>query len=340
MRQHYTPIFRSTLTSRVWALPASARCVWLWLQLMADPEGYVPTDIAGVAIGARVTGDEAREALQLLALADADADPEDLYEGRLIERVSRGWRVLGFEEVRALAKLEAKNARNRKYMAKRRAANDTEPEPREPQAADVDAVDSEGRLVGSPKPKPKPTPKPKTIVAEAATTTPLPPGGSVAVALSTLPEDWTPSEELRADAAIAGVSKLDERIASLRTGPIGGARGVLPDQLENYIRAQLGKWRLWEEADRAKARADERRAAQVASGRKPWEEPEPLIDLDVRYLDTSIRKYIEHHAMGDYQTLIAEWRLEAEKAGKKLPRGDVDKAIKAWLVQRRKGVAA
>lgn len=241
MRQQYTPIFARIISSRLWALSPATRCVWLWLELRCDPEGYMSTDVAGVAIGAHVTGSEAREALEVLSLEDADADPEDPNKGRLIERVPGGWRVLGFEEQRDLAKREARNARTRRYMANSRAAakgvaNDVAPvTPSEP--------------IDTP-PKTKPTPTTKTFPSEGESP-PTPSGRSVS--LDKLPESWQPSASLRAEAVMAGVTDLDARILSLRTGPIGGHRGVLPDQLDNYIRSFFGTWKTWGETDRAKA---------------------------------------------------------------------------------------
>ena len=86
-----------------------------------------------------------------------------------------------------------------------------------------------------------------------------------------IPATWQPSESLRADATMSGVSKFEERLAGLRSGPIGGTRGVFERDLEDYIRTFFGKWRTWEETDRAKEAA----AKERASAKKPWEEPAP-----------------------------------------------------------------
>lgn len=305
MRQQYTCIFKRTLSSRVWVLPTAHRCVWLWLKLAADPEGFVCADVAGVAYGAHVTGPEARDALEVLAMADADADPEDPHEGRIIERVRGGWRVLGCEQDRELAKLEGKRARTRQYMrnARSRAANDVTTEGH-----------SDPETVTVTPPKPTPITKPNAV--EDNSGSPLPPKGSVVVAppshievskglfvsretleqsllepkappsrdvapqstdtlpgvLRRIPDDWSPSEALRAAAAMAGVTDFDARIDSLRTGTIGGNRGVLIDQLEKYISGFFGKWKTWAETDRAKARAA---AAAPPSSKRQFIAPTP-----------------------------------------------------------------
>lgn len=257
MRHSYTPVFKDVLTSRVWALPDAQLRVWLWLTLNADPEGFVCADLAGVAVAARVSAQDAREALDVLALPDADADPADPFEGRIIERVRRGWRVLVAEDNRELAKSEAKKARQRRYMKAARvadgaAANDTTHAEltSEPAELPVDAT--------------KPIPKPKTKPSsEDGGDLPLPPPSLQQVSplreaqgtptvWRTL-EGWTMSPELRSEALMAGVPAdfIEDYLRRLRNGPIGGTRGVL--DRDDYVRSMFGKWRTWSEVERAKA---------------------------------------------------------------------------------------
>lgn len=71
---------------------------------------------------------------------------------------------------------------------------------------------------------------------------------------------------------MAGVTDLDERIADLRLGPIGGSRGIFPDKVDDYIRKQFPRWKTWGETDRAKARAA---AAAPPSSRRLFVPPAP-----------------------------------------------------------------
>jgi hypothetical protein len=85
--------------------------------------------------------------------------------------------------------------------------------------------------------------------------------GSARHAAPTLPavwhtlDGWDPPQWLIDEAAMQGIMRpdFDRRLADLRTGPIGGKRGVL-DRTE-YVRAQFPKWRTWGEEDRGKERA-------------------------------------------------------------------------------------
>lgn len=281
MRHQYTPIFRDVLTSRVWAQPHATVRVWLWLQVSADPEGNVSASLSGVAVGARVTLEEARDALDMLVSVDPDASPEDEFEGRFIERVARGWRILNFETDRERAKHESHKARNRRYMQRVRAeaklATQRPPEPANDAPVDANTGDVD---------VPKPIPKPKPFPSEGES--PQPPDAALGfryqarddgavvvsrpVVVHRIPEDWQPSEETRHAARIAGVVDFDSRLKALRSGPIGGTRGVFLDELDEYVRGFIGKWRTWDETDRAKAVAA---AARPAGGRSfqppPWE---------------------------------------------------------------------
>lgn len=78
----------------------------------------------------------------------------------------------------------------------------------------------------------------------------------IPLVLHELPDDWSPSQELQLEAAALGITDFARRIAELRTGTIGGTRGVLPRKLDGYIRTMMGKWKTWAETDRAKAKRD------------------------------------------------------------------------------------
>ncbi len=270
MRHQYTPVFREFTTSSMWAESPEVRCVWLWLMLHADPEGFVPGTIPGLAVAANVDITSTRSAVDKFMAPDPDSNTPD-NEGRRLEKVPHGWRILNFEYWRELAKKEAEKARKRRWVAQKRGKQLQLPFPPEFLPSDDDPdhfvgdVDTASPCVDSSEnldaPKPKPKPKPLSSEGEDP---PSPPVIRVRPVVKDL-DGWEPSDELRADATIAGVERLDDRIASLRSGPIGGQRGVFKDDIDNYIRGFFGQWRTWEETDRAK---DAQRSAAVASPRR------------------------------------------------------------------------
>ncbi|HET8957348.1 MAG TPA: hypothetical protein VFM95_02710 [Microcella sp.] len=300
MRRQYTPIFREFTTSSMWAQSCEVRCVWIWMLLNADPEGFVPGTIPGLAIAANVPVDATRAAIALFMAPDPDSNTQS-DEGRRLEKVPHGWRILNFEYWRRLAQLEAEKARKRKWAAKQgKPANDpendnaTEPTSERPQASNLDAS---SETLDAPKPKPKPKP---SLSEEGS---PLPParcpkcqnimarvGDEVGCLLCpdqtfaapTLPavirklSEWRPKEGelegLRDAAKLAGVKDFDRWFAQLGSGPIGGARGVLPDMVGDYLHGQFARWRQWEETD---ALRDANSRAAAAAPRSFRGEPLP-----------------------------------------------------------------
>lgn len=75
------------------------------------------------------------------------------------------------------------------------------------------------------------------------------------VVIKRIPEDWVASAELIANAELAGCppAVFHKRLAELRRGPIGGDRGVFLSKLDEYVLAAAGKWKTWDETDRARA---------------------------------------------------------------------------------------
>ena len=98
----YNKIFTKILDSSVWLEPTPIRIVWITLLAAMDEDGFCSFAAVGNVAGrARVTIEEARNALEILASPDPESsDPDN--EGRRIERVSGGWIVLNATKYREL----------------------------------------------------------------------------------------------------------------------------------------------------------------------------------------------------------------------------------------------
>lgn len=257
MRHQYTPVFREFTTSSMWAESPETRCVWIWLMLNADPEGFVPGTIPGLAVAANVDIVSTRSAIEKFMAPDPDSNTQD-NEGRRLEKVPHGWRILNFEYWRELAKREAEKARKRRWFnanAKRgkQLQLPFPPEflpPDEPVENSTD-LDASSETLDAP----KPTPKPKPLLSSSSST-------GEPLVLHSWPEGLELSEEFIAKAKTAGVQDPQKWFDKLKQGPIGGQRGVLAHKLGDYLDSQIGKWRTFEETDRAK---DAQRAAAAAS---------------------------------------------------------------------------
>jgi len=288
------PIPASTVTARLWLFPHHVLRVWLWLKLRATLEGYVEAAPAGLALATLCTVDEVKEALALLSTPD----PADPTSEPIIVRQGAGWVVVATAAEYAEQTRLEKMARRRAYARKR--YWDTRGGSTASENILTEPV-SESGSGESEKPFPDlETPFSDSAQARIAPLPPAPPSledpllcsgsqqrisGSTSSgwkragaeapteADATLPAvyrtlaGWEPSDELRAEAAIVGVSPefFDQQLAELRNGPIGGSRGVL--DRDDYVRLLLPKWRTWEETAKAKAKRDAEAASRPRGAR-------------------------------------------------------------------------
>jgi len=279
MRHQYTPVFREFTTSSMWAEPPATRCVWLWLMLHADPEGFVPGTVPGLAVAANVSLEETRAAVEAFLSPDPDSNTQ-AFEGRRLEKVPHGWRILNFEYWRELAKREAEKARKRRWAeAHRKPKQLSLPFPPEFLPSDLDpehfvgpvdvtsTVDGSSETLDAPKPTPKPKPPSEVVVSNPAREVfddqELP---VIPVRRAFHDLDGLDETGLEDEAVAAGMSRewFRERLKSARNlARIGGDKGVR-DQRE-WVRLQFGNWKTWEETNRAK---DAQRSAGNAPPRR------------------------------------------------------------------------
>lgn len=276
MRHPYTPVFRDFLTSSMWATDTATRCVWIWFLLMADPEGFVVGTVPGVAQQAGVTLEQAKAAIDLLESPDPYSSTPEL-EGRRLVKVQRGWHIVNFVAYRERAKLEAEKARKRTWAQKKRSTQLTLPFP-EPESVDTSTgVDVHSETVDAPKPKPK-------LLPSSSST-------GEALVLHSWPEGLELSEEFITKAKTAGVLDPQKWFDKLKQGPIGGQRGVLAHKLTDYLDSQIGKWRTFEETDRAK---DAQRSAVTAPSSRFAPRPVPADPFEP---DARHEAYAQKHGL-------------------------------------------
>ena len=108
----YTKLFNSILGSSVWQEDPATKVVWITLLALSDRDGIVEASLPGLASFAHVTVDEVAAALnKFLAPDQWSRTPTD--EGRRIEAVDGGWRLLNYEKYRAKMSPEDIRERNR-----------------------------------------------------------------------------------------------------------------------------------------------------------------------------------------------------------------------------------
>lgn len=112
------------LSSSVWAEAAHVRLVWITLLILCDTEGYVGAALPGIARAAGVTLEEAQDAMDRLQQPDPFSRTKSS-EGRRVEVVERGFRVLNFLEHLDRLSNERTKARDRMRRHRERKRNKT-----------------------------------------------------------------------------------------------------------------------------------------------------------------------------------------------------------------------
>lgn len=121
----FTKLFSSITESTIWVEDDQTRLVWITMLAMADRKGRVWASVPGLANRARVPDESVRSALQKFLSPDPDSRTKD-YEGRRIEEIDGGWRLLNHEKYREIRDDEAVRESKRRYINKRRKAERVE----------------------------------------------------------------------------------------------------------------------------------------------------------------------------------------------------------------------
>ena len=129
----FTKLHAGIIHSSVWSESDRTRLVWVTLLAMADRDGVVEASIPGLARAAVVPVPDAEEAVRRLSEPDPYSRTPD-HDGRRMEPVAGGWRLLNYGLYREKASPEEAKAKHRvrqaRYMAKKKgSATNSEPSP-------------------------------------------------------------------------------------------------------------------------------------------------------------------------------------------------------------------
>lgn len=119
MAYSYTKLFQTILQSTIWCEPDSVRVVWITLLAMADRDGLVHASVPGLAKEANVSILQASDALKRFKSPDEYSRTQE-HEGRRIEDVDGGWRLLNHAKYRAIGSSEAERERKRRWWRENR----------------------------------------------------------------------------------------------------------------------------------------------------------------------------------------------------------------------------
>lgn len=309
----FVKLHRSTLYSTIWQASHTTRLVWVTMLMLADQHGEVMASVPGLADAAKVSLSDCEQALAELAAPDPYSRTPD-YEGRRIEPIPGGWRLINYALYREHGSIEERRAKDRERQARHRrrhvTSRDTCDMSRMSHQAEAEAdikelgglSDREGLPRGGNAPSAcADVADPqrgdvRSSEAETASSTALtasPDAAPVSRARSAasrgtrLPEDWQPDADLAAWTrdAVRGVDiDLPRELERFRDHwhAAAGARAVKRDW--------AATWRNWvrravDDARRAQARASPRLSAiaqvQAAIQRRERERSAEAAIIDV-----------------------------------------------------------
>jgi hypothetical protein len=119
----FTKLFSSITTSTIWREDDHTRLVWITMLAMADKNGLVIASVPGLADIARVPLEQTIKALGKLSTPDPWSSSKE-YDGRRIEAVDRGWRLLNYGKFRSIRGQDERREYMRNYMEERRKRQD------------------------------------------------------------------------------------------------------------------------------------------------------------------------------------------------------------------------
>lgn len=116
---NYVKLFGSILQSTIWQESKETRLVWITLLALKDARQIAEGSIPGLARTAGVTIPECEEALKVLMAPDSYSRNQE-HEGRRIEKVDGGWRILNGERYQQKMSAEQRREYNRIWAANKR----------------------------------------------------------------------------------------------------------------------------------------------------------------------------------------------------------------------------
>lgn len=125
----YNKLFTKILDSSVWLEAPHTRLVWITMLAMHDAAGFVALScVENVALRARVSLEEAKDAIKSLEGPDKHNPNQELNGRRLVRVEGEGWIVINAEKYRAIVTSEETRRMTRERVARFRAKMNVEKE--------------------------------------------------------------------------------------------------------------------------------------------------------------------------------------------------------------------
>src|SRR5947209_1975661 len=100
----FTKLYSTIITSSIWSEDAETCKVWITLLALAEPDGFVPAALPGIANAARLPVDVCQRILDKLQAPDPYSRSAQ-FDGRRLAKIERGWQILNYGYYRARQEL-------------------------------------------------------------------------------------------------------------------------------------------------------------------------------------------------------------------------------------------
>lgn len=115
MSDTYTKLFSSITESTIVSEPVATRWLWVTMLAMANANGEVFGSVPGLARRANISVDDTERALATFYAPDPHSRTKE-HEGRRIEEIDGGWRLLNHAKYAAVRNKEERTEYMREYM--------------------------------------------------------------------------------------------------------------------------------------------------------------------------------------------------------------------------------
>lgn len=119
----WSPLWDKLLMSSVWSESKDVKILWITLLALKNRHGEVFGSIVGLAKQAVLTLDETKAAMDVLVSPDPHTMTAE-YEGRRVEVIPGGWKILNHDKYRKMIQEEYKKeynaAKQRVYRARKK----------------------------------------------------------------------------------------------------------------------------------------------------------------------------------------------------------------------------
>ena len=125
MNNGYTKLFSTILASTIWQEDDKTRLIWITMLAMSNRDGLVYAAIPGLAHFARVEVEDVEAALEKFLNPEENLSVRKTqdHEGRRIEVIEGGWRLLNHAKYRDKMNKEEQAEKSRLRMKNFRAKN-------------------------------------------------------------------------------------------------------------------------------------------------------------------------------------------------------------------------